>query len=35
MRKKSRLFYDNNFKKSMLMDKMDAYLTEEIKNVNV
>lgn len=35
MRKNSRLFYDNNFKKSMLMDKMDAYLTEEIKNVNV
>lgn len=35
MRKNSRLFYDNNFKKSMLMDKMDAYLTEEFENVNV
>lgn len=35
MKKNSRLFYDNNFDKKMLMDKMDAYLTEEIKNVNV
>lgn len=35
MKKCSRIFYDNNFNKSMLMDKMDAYLTEEIKNVNV
>lgn len=35
MRKNSRFFYDNNFDKSMLMDKMDAYLTEEIKNVDV
>ena len=35
MRRNSRSYYDRNYNKCMLMDKMDAYITEEIKNVNV
>lgn len=30
MKKNSRLYYDKNFSKDMLMNKMDAYLTEEL-----
>ncbi len=35
MRRNSRSYYDRNYNKCMLMDKMDAYITEELKNVDI